>query len=275
MKNSIKSKKAISIILTLIMLLFTTNVYAANDSFKTALSVNNSSVKRGENVTITISLNDISIESGEKGIGAYTASLEFNSSVFEYVKTEGTDKWEAPVYQEKRIVGNTVDGEVVNTNQSIGTITFKVKEDATLGETTVKLTNFSGSNAETDISSEDATLGETTVKLTNFSGSNAETDISSEDATVKITIVDNENGGGSSQGGSEGGTQSGSQNETGNKPTPKPGNNNSSKEDIKDGSLPATGYSYTVIYILISVFVLTAIIFGVKIKLLNKKSKNE
>ena len=249
MKNSIKSKKAISIILTLIMLLFTTNVYAANDSFKTALSVNNSSVKRGENVTITISLNDISIESGEKGIGAYTASLEFNSSVFEYVKTEGTDKWEAPVYQEKRIVGNTVDGEVVNTNQSIGTITFKVKEDATLGETTVKLTNFSGSNAETDISS--------------------------EDATVKITIVDNENGGGSSQGGSEGGTQSGSQNETGNKPTPKPGNNNSSKEDIKDGSLPATGYSYTVIYILISVFVLTAIIFGVKIKLLNKKSKNE
>ena len=249
MKNSIKSKKAISIILTVIMLLFTTNVYAANDSFKTALSVNNSSVKRGENVTITISLNDISIESGEKGIGAYTASLEFNSSVFEYVKTEGTDKWEAPVYQEKRIVGNTVDGEVVNTNQSIGTITFKVKEDATLGETTIKLTNFSGSNAETDISS--------------------------EDATVKITIVDNENGGGSSQGGSEGGTQSGSQNETGNKPTPKPGNNNSSKEDIKDGSLPATGYSYTVIYILISVFVLTAIIFGVKIKLLNKKSKNE
>ena len=249
MKNSIKSKKAISIILTLIMLLFTTNVYAANDSFKTALSVNNSSVKRGENVTITISLNDISIESGEKGIGAYTASLEFNSSVFEYVKTEGTDKWEAPVYQEKRIVGNTVDGEVVNTNQSIGTITLKVKKDATLGETTVKLTNFSGSNAETDISS--------------------------EDATVKITIVDNENGGGSSQGGSEGGTQSGSQNETGNKPTPKPGNNNSSKEDIKDGSLPATGHSYTVIYILISIFVLTAMIFRVKIKLLNKKSKNE
>ena len=249
MKNSMKSKKAISILLTVIMLLFTTNVYAANDSFKTALSVNNSSVKREENVTVTISLNDISIEGGEKGIGAYTASLEFDSSVFEYVKTEGTNKWEAPVYQEKRIVGNTVDGEVVNTNQSIGTITFKVKENATLGETTIKLTNFSGSNAETDISS--------------------------EDTTVKITIVDSQSGGGSSQEGSEGGTQNGSQNETGNKPTPKPENNNSSKEDIKDGSLPATGHSYTVIYILISIFVLTAMIFGVKIKLLNKKSKNE
>ena len=249
MKNSMKSKKAISILLTVIMLLFTTNVYAANDSFKTTLSVNNSSAKRGENVTVTISLNDISIEGGEKGIGAYTASLEFDSSVFEYVKTEGTNKWEAPTYQEKRIVGNTVDGEVVNTNQSIGTITFKVKENATLGETTIKLANFSGSNAETDISS--------------------------EDTTVKITIVDNENGGSSSQGGSEGGTQNGSQNETGNKPTPKPENNNSSKEDIKDGSLPATGHSYTVIYILISIFVLTAMIFGVKIKLLNKKSKNE
>ena len=105
MKNSIKSKKTISIILTVILLLFTTKVYAANDSFKTALSVNNSTVKRGENVIVTILLNNISIESGEKGIGAYTSKLDFDSSVLEYVETKGTDKWEAPFYQEKQITG--------------------------------------------------------------------------------------------------------------------------------------------------------------------------
>ena len=151
MINSIKSKKTISIILTIILLLFTTSVYAANDSFNTSLSVNKSSVEQGENVIVTINISDISIESGEKGIGAYTAKLDFDSSVLEYVETNGTDKWEAPFYQDKQITGTTADGKVVDTNQNIGTITFKVKENAPVGETTIKLTNFSGSTAETDV----------------------------------------------------------------------------------------------------------------------------
>ena len=49
-------------------------------------------------------------------------------SVLEYVSTNGTDKWEAPVYENGLIVGNTKDGNVVNTAQNIGTITFKVKK---------------------------------------------------------------------------------------------------------------------------------------------------
>ena len=235
MKNIIKSKKAITIILTVILLLLTTTVYAANDSFKTALSANNSSVKRGENVILTISLSDIAIESGEKGIGAYTANLEFDSSVFEYVKTNGTNNWEAPVYQAKKIVGNTADGKVVNTNQSIGTITFKVKEDATLGETTIKLTNFSGSTAESDVTT--------------------------EDTSIKITILDKENGG--SQSGNGGSSQNGSDN--------KSGSTSSSSSNKKPTVLPATGTSYITIYTLIGAFALVAVIFGIKIKLLNKK----
>ncbi len=244
MKNSIKSKKAISIVLTAIILLFTTSVYAANDSFKTALSVNNSSVKKGENVIVTISLNNISIESGEKGIGAYTAKLDFDSSVLEYVSTNGTDKWEAPFYSEKQITGTTNDGKVVNTDQNIGTITFKVKENATLGETTIKLTNFSGSTAETDVSS--------------------------EDTSIKITIVDNQNGGSSS--GSEGQNGNGNTNGSGNTQNGGNSNNSSNGEDIKGGKIPETGYSNVTIYILIAIFSLMAIVFGIRIKLLNKKN---
>ena len=138
MKNNTRSKKIIAIML-FVILMFTANVYAANDSFNTSLSVNNSQVKRGENITITIPLSDIAIESGEKGIGAYTAGIDFDSSVLEYVSTNGTDKWEAPLYQENLITGNTDDGEVINTTQNIGTITFKVKENAKLGETTIKV----------------------------------------------------------------------------------------------------------------------------------------
>ena len=235
MRSSIKVKKLIELILITVLLLLTSNVYAATNSFKATLNVNNSSVKIGDTVTITIQLSDIAIESGEKGIGAYTANLEFDSSVFEYVKTNGTNNWEAPVYQAKKIVGNTADGKVVNTNQSIGTITFKVKEDATLGETTIKLTNFSGSTAESDVTT--------------------------EDTSIKITILDKENGG--SQSGNGGSSQNGSDN--------KSGSTSSSSSNKKPTVLPATGTSYITIYTLIGAFALVAIIFGIKIKLLNKK----
>lgn len=258
MKNSIKTKKAISIVLSVIILLFTTNVYAANDSFKTVLSTSASSVKRGETITITISLSDIAIESGEKGIGAYTAKLDFDSSILEYVSTSGTNKWEAPLYQEKQIVGNTTDGEVVKENQSIGTITFKVKENATLGETTIKLTNISGSNAQSDISS--------------------------QDSTVKIAIVNNENtGNGSGNGnGNENGSVSGSGNETtgGNSSESTNSGNSSNKtnlvntpnsENLNGEKLPQTGFYNTLIYTLIGVFVLIATMLLIRIKLLNKK----
>ena len=88
MKNIINMKKVISIILIAIVLMLSSSVYAVNDSFKTNLSANKSKFKRGEqNVVITISLSDIAIESGEKGIGAYTAKLDFDSSVLEYVST--------------------------------------------------------------------------------------------------------------------------------------------------------------------------------------------
>ena len=45
---------------------------------------------KNQELTLTISLSDISIESGEKGIGAYKSDIEFDSSIFEYSKTEGT-----------------------------------------------------------------------------------------------------------------------------------------------------------------------------------------
>lgn len=262
MKNKIRSKKIIAIML-FVILMFTANVYAANDSFNTALSVNNSQVKRGENITITITLSDIAIESGEKGIGAYTAGIDFDSTVLEYVSTNGTDKWEAPLYQENLITGNTDDGEVINTTQNIGTITFKVKENAKLGETTIKLINFSGSTAGTDVSA--------------------------NDSSVKVTILDKDGGSGN-QGGDvsqsesenqgENANQGGDTNQNSNTQNGKNENNdsklstsNTDKGNTKQGVLPKAGNPNMLIHILIIVCTLVAISLFIKIKLLNKKIK--
>lgn len=162
-------KKVISILLMIVLIMATVKVQAANDSFGTSLTTNNSQAKRGDTIIVNIGLKDIAIESGEKGIGAYTAGIQFDSSVLEYVSTDGTDKWEAPFYQDGLITSNTKDAEVVKTTQSIGTITFKVKENAKLGETSIAVTNFSGSTAGPDV-------------------------LASSNGTTKLTIID-KNGG--------------------------------------------------------------------------------
>ena len=170
MRNIIKIKKVIFAVLIITLLVLTSSVHAANDSFKTALSVNNSQVKKGEEVTVTLKLSDISIKSGEKGIGAYSAKIDFDSSIFEYVSVRGADKWDTPLYQNKLITATTSDGNVVNTNQSIATVTFKVKSNAALGDTTIKLTNFSGSTAASNLAAPDSSVKITIVDGQSQSG---------------------------------------------------------------------------------------------------------
>lgn len=162
-------KKTIFVILILLLVVCTTKVQAANDSFHTTLTINNSQARRGDIITVTIGLKDIAIESAEKGIGAYTAEIEFDSSILEYISVNGTDKWEAPLYQDGFITSNTKDAKVVNTTQSIATITFKVKQNAKLGETSIALRNFSGSAAGPDI-------------------------LASSNGATKLTIIDNNSG---------------------------------------------------------------------------------
>lgn len=172
MENILKIKKIVLMVM-IALLIFTISVYAVNnDSFKTTISVANTQVKRGDVITVTIGLRDIAIESGEKGIGAYTASINFDSSVLEYVKTDGTDKWEAPFYKDGLVTGNTKDGEVVKNNVSIGTITFKVKENAKLEKTTISLNNFSGSTAVTEVVAANVSIEITLIDNNNNSSNN-------------------------------------------------------------------------------------------------------
>ena len=267
MKNSKRNKKIIGIILILI-LAFMTNVYAANDSFKTNLTVDNSKVKKGQNVTVTISLSDIAIESGEKGIAAYTAKIDFDSSVLEYVSTKGTDKWEEPFYQDTLITGETKDAEVIKTSQSIGTITFKVKEDAKLGDTTIKLTNFSGSTASSDVAANDSSVKVTIINQNNGNG-NANVS-GSESGSENSNGAENEVVNGSeneSSNGTENGNSQNQQNDTS-----KLNVNSTNKENIKQGAFPKTGYTNIALITLIAVATLVTIILFVRIILLTKKN---
>ncbi len=184
-------KKIISIILVILLVVCTTKVYAVKDSFHTTLTINHAQAKRGDTITVTIGLKDIAIESAEKGIGAYTAEIQFDSSVLEYVSVNGTNKWEAPLYQDGFITSNTKDAKVVNTAQSIATITFKVKENAKLGETSIALRNFSGSAAGADILA--SSNGATKLTIIDNNSSNSSNSISSSNSSnsKKDNLKDN------------------------------------------------------------------------------------
>lgn len=256
MKDNKVSKKIISILL-IALLIITTNVYAAGKgTFQTTLTADKTQVKAGDTVTITMGLSDIAIESGDKGIGGYTGLIKFDSSVLEYVSKTGTAKWESPMYNDGAITATTEDGEVVNTTQSFGTITFKVKEGAKLGETTIELANFSGADG----------------------GSDKETsgDIFAANKSIKITVVakDNngtgtDNGSGTNNGGS---SNSGSQ--TTNGSTNNQGTTKNTKTDkaniIKNGSLPKAGNNNITMFVVIGVGVVLAIIFYVKFRKIDK-----
>ena len=253
MKNNLKGKKIICILL-IALILITTKVYAANDSFETTLTANSTQAKAEDTITITIGLSNIAIESGEKGIGGYTGSIKFDPSDFEYVSTNATDKWEAPFYQNGLITGNTKNGEVVNTAQSIGTITFKVKKDAKIGETNIQLTNFSGSTAVTDVVA--------------------------ANKAIKITIVGNNNGGTTNNGdnNNQNNVNNNSSNNNSNINANKTTNtfNNTSKGDnttVKQSKLPKTGTANTIIFTVIGISILIAAIFFIRMIVINKKIK--
>lgn len=229
MKNNLVCKKIMSIILIMILIL-TTKVYAANDSFNTTIRANNYKTKRGDTITITIGLKDIAIESGEKGIGGYTASVKFDSYVLEYISSTGTDKWEAPFYQNGLITGNTKDAEVVKTTQDIGTITFKVKDDAKLGETTISLTDFSGTTAVTDVSA--------------------------SDVSTKITVVDDNNSNNNSS----------NSNNNNNSNSNKISNTNAVDNTVVSGKLPQTGEGNIGLIVCIGLVMTCSVIFYIKMK---------
>ncbi len=276
MKNNINIKKMIAIVLIIILAL-TSNTYGASDSFKTNLTVDNSQVRRGQNITITIALSDIAIESGEKGIGAYSARIDFDSSVLEYVSTKGTDKWEAPFYKDSLITGNTNDAQVVKTNQDIGTIIFKVKDDAKLGDTTIKLVNFLGSTASSDVTSADTSIKVTIIEQNNDNGSGNTDEKENQNGNQGGSEGQGENGNSSGSGstnGSSNGNQdlNGKNNQSGENTK---NTNNVSSDNIKQGVLPKAGGTNKMICILACAFSLIAIIILIRIKLINKSIRKK
>lgn len=284
MKSNLVGKKVISIIMFIILTLVATKVYAANDNFNTSLKASSSKVKREDTISITIGLKDIAIKSGEKGIGAYTANIKFDSSVLEYVSTSSMGKWEAPFYQNGFIVGNTKDGEVVKTTQNIGAITFKVKKDAKLGETTIELNNFSGSTAENDISTPNQSI-KITIVASNSDNNDNNNDNNDNNNNDNNNSNDNNNNNNNNDNNNDNNSDNNNSNDNNNDNNDNNNNdhkndtnsnhntniNNEERENIASGVLPKTGQKGIILIVGIGIIIVCSIILYLKIHNINKK----
>lgn len=226
-----KLKKCI--ILLLIMIIISSINYtvksASGDSYKVKMNADKTTLKSGDIVTISLKLDNIKIESGEKGLGSYEGSIQYDKDIFEDLKMTGNSDWETPFQNEGRFTATRTDGKCVSETQEIAKITLKVKSNAKEGNTEIQIKNFSASNAVENISTTDTSL---TVKIEKENND----DVGNTNNTGNTTNDNNVN--------------TNNQNKIGNSTSNQIKNINSNTN--AKGTLPKTGISTTlVIFILI------------------------
>lgn len=248
---------AILSILFILFTIFSTNSYAVEgDTFELQLSSSASTLNPGDDFTVNIVLDNINVTGGEQGIGAYQATLTYDSNILELVSVTAASGWEVSE-NEGNIVANTSNAQVVKQRTNTAVINFKVKANATTGNTTISIGSIRGSSTET------------------ISGTGVATTISIRNEINNPTDGNNETGDNNTTGGNNeaGNTNiAGGNNSIGNNAIR---NNTSISSNVNTSttankSLPKAGFTNMII-IAIVIMMISAIVFFVKCKVLKLK----
>ena len=157
------------IIVNLFIVLFVNlcfiQVVSAALNIKTSLVSNNTELKEGDLVKISLSFHDF--EDIKKGINAYKGTLEYDKNIFEELNQsnfESLNGWEELKYNLKN--GEFVSFRKVGTNfsENVVQFTLKVKKGIDAATTTVKVKDIVTSEGKKDIFLEDAFIVLNVVK---------------------------------------------------------------------------------------------------------------
>lgn len=148
------------LMVSIILFLIGCPVIRANevDTYKIELNSSNNTLNEGDSIEINLSVKDINIQSGEKGIGAYEGKLEYNKEIFELIEIKGNENWDKPIENEGYFISVKSDGICTNEEQVLATIVFKIKDNIKTSNEIVQIKDFKVSNAETGISTNDVKL---------------------------------------------------------------------------------------------------------------------
>lgn len=150
------------VLITFIMMLIAlcagiTTVQAA--SFDVTITPKATEIKRGDTVDVTVAVKNLSFDA-TRGLVGFTANLEYDKTVFNeltvgegYVAEDFSagKGWGFPNYQPAdNSVACTYGGWLTKDND-VFTVTFKVKDAAKLGSTTIALKNVKGTDGEIEV----------------------------------------------------------------------------------------------------------------------------
>lgn len=228
-----------------IIIIFSSKVNAtSSDSYKAGISVNKSTIVQGDDIEVVMSLKDLNVTTGDKGLGAYQATLEYDKSIFEYVGIKGLNSWDTPIYNDGTFATTTSTGEAIKKAEEVAKITLKAKTNLTQGETTIKLTNITASTGTNTVATANVSK---TIKVgqgQNNNQNNTENNNGSNNGSSQNTKTDTTNNKGTSQSSNKE-TSTGTSKSTGT--SAKNNKSNATKDTTAQNKiLPKTGKSHII-----------------------------
>ena len=182
-----KNKKIVIGILTLVFLLVMQNfIFAA--SFKFEAIPNKTEVQQGDTVELTFVISEINI--GTAGMNAIEAQLEYDTSIFEEVKSDniqGLNEWTYKYNPKNKKLLGYIYSMGVDVKEEIFKISFKVKDKSKLTETEIKINNITTNDGEKLITTDNQSKKIKIVKKSNNdngNGSNSSSGVNESDPNL-------------------------------------------------------------------------------------------
>ncbi len=167
-------KKTKIILITLMFIITIVGIsYGTTDTYEIKMEASKKEYLTGETIIVPIKIENIKTENG---IVAFSTFLSFDEEVFEEPEIMEGANWAKPNIVEHFIQSTTSTMQPVKENQEVLILSFKIKEDAKLGNTKIALSKFETSDGE------NTTINE---------GSSIEVNITSTKAKVAEVIIDN------------------------------------------------------------------------------------
>lgn len=149
-------KKLKTILVACIVVMLNIGIsYGAANTYEIEMEPSKTEIYTGETIKIPVKVKNIQME---EGIVAFSTLLSYNENVLEIPEVSGGVNWEKPNVVENLIQSTTQTMQPIKEDQEIMEISFKVKEDAPLGESNISLLKFEVSDGENTIVSDEVDI---------------------------------------------------------------------------------------------------------------------
>lgn len=175
-----KKTLATFIITALILVTFVTKVQAL--SFGVKITPTSSEVKKGDSVTLVLSVSNLDV--GSNGINTLITTIDYDKSVFETLTSsdiKSLNNWDSPTFNPSNGKVILTKGDFVNSESDVLQVKLTAKSTAAVGETTVTFKSIQASNSVEDINATDTTYVLKVVDNNSDNGNNG-------GATVKPSV---------------------------------------------------------------------------------------